>query len=61
VSVLYLADDPRGGAIIDRGPFWNWAIPALLFGGAGLLGWLLRSMLSNGAARQVRTGPPVAA
>jgi hypothetical protein len=24
VTVLYLAKDPSGYAIIDRGPFWNW-------------------------------------
>jgi Protein of unknown function (DUF3592) len=39
VTVLYLADDPRGQAIIDRGSFWNWAIPALiLLVGVFLLG-----------------------
>jgi len=55
VSVLYLADDPRGEAIIDRGAFWNWAIPALLLLGAALLGWLCVYMLSGGK-RQVPKG-----
>src|SRR5205085_5322114 len=40
VTVLYLADNPRKQAIIDRGMFWNWAIPVLLLLGAGLLFWL---------------------
>lgn len=61
VAVLYLADDPRGGAIIDRGPFWNWAIPALLFMGAALLAWLLVYMLSNRPARQIPNGPALPA
>ena len=29
VTVLYLANDPKGYAIIDRGPFWNWVRVAL--------------------------------
>jgi hypothetical protein len=59
--VLYLADDPTGGAIIDRGLFWNWAIPALLLFGAALLGWLFVYMLSGGVKRQVPNGPPLPA
>jgi hypothetical protein len=47
VTVLYLADDPKG-AIIDRGVFWNWAIPVLLLAGAVLLSWLLLAMLRTG-------------
>jgi hypothetical protein len=31
VTVLYLAGDPQRQAIIDRGLFWNWAIPAIVF------------------------------
>jgi len=61
VSVLYLPDDPRGGAIIDRGAFWNWAIPALLLLGAALLGWLCVYMLSAGDKRRVPNGPALAA
>ena len=53
--------DFTGGAIIDRGAFWNWAIPALLLLGAALLGWLFVYMLSSGAARQVPNGPALAA
>src|SRR5439155_827275 len=34
VTVLYLLDNPSQEAIIDRGLFWNWAIPAFLFVGA---------------------------
>jgi uncharacterized protein DUF3592 len=29
VTVLYLASNPLGSAIIDRGPFWNWVRLAL--------------------------------
>jgi hypothetical protein len=49
VTVLYLPDDPRGHAIIDRGPLWNWAIPVLLLLGAGLLGWLAWWVRRSGA------------
>jgi Protein of unknown function (DUF3592) len=45
VTVLYLAGNPSQEAIIDRGAFWNWAIPALLFAGAVLLLCLLLAML----------------
>jgi Protein of unknown function (DUF3592) len=31
VTVLYLADDPSRSAIIDRGAFWNWTIPVVIF------------------------------
>ena len=57
VTVLYLADDPRRGAIVDRGRFWNWAIPALLLVGAGLLSWLLLAML-RGSRRDAAVNPP---
>ena len=56
VAVLYLADDPNG-AIIDRGVFWNWAIPALLLVGAVLLLGLLLVMLRTGR-RDAALGPP---
>jgi hypothetical protein len=48
VTVLYLADSPRQDVIIDRGPFWNWAIPALLlFFAAGLGGILVLVLRSR--------------
>jgi len=47
VTVLYLADNPSKQAIIDRGVFWNWAIPVLLFIAAGLLFWLFVTMLRS--------------
>jgi len=31
VTVLYLADTPRGNAMIDRGLLWNWAMPGGIF------------------------------
>jgi Protein of unknown function (DUF3592) len=37
VTVLYLADDPPRSAMIDRGIYWNWAIPVALFAFAGTL------------------------
>jgi hypothetical protein len=48
VTVLYLADDPRREAIIDRGPFWNWAIPGFLLLGALLLLGFLLAMVRSG-------------
>ena len=52
VTVIYRADDPRGDAIIDRGPLWNWAIPALLLLGAALLAWLMMWMRRRGASSE---------
>jgi hypothetical protein len=53
VTVLYRADDPRD-VIIDRGAFWNWAIPAVLLMGSVLLGllalWIRRSGRGTGTS-----------
>lgn len=47
VGVLYLPDRPQR-AVIDRGWFWNWCIPALLAVGAGLsLVWLLAMLRAS--------------
>jgi hypothetical protein len=51
VTVLYLADAPRGNAMIDRGPFWNWAMPGGIFLAALLVGAVWQSVLRSGAAR----------
>ena len=40
VTVLYLADSPRTQVMIDRGPFWNWSLPAVLGAAALALFWL---------------------
>jgi hypothetical protein len=40
VTVLYLPDSPRTQVMIDRGAFWNWALPGVLGAGAVLLFWL---------------------
>ena len=40
VTVLYLAEDPRMQAIIDRGRFWNSALPLGLALAGSLLLWL---------------------
>jgi hypothetical protein len=45
VAVLYLSANPGASAVIDHGLFWNWVIPMLLIAAAGLLVWLLLSML----------------
>jgi hypothetical protein len=50
VSVLYLADDPRQEAIIDRG-IWNWAIPGTILAIAAFLLWLMVFLLRSGAPR----------
>jgi hypothetical protein len=55
VTVLYLADD-LGSAIVDRGVVLNWAIPALLFIGAGLLAWLTAAMARRNATAPVPAG-----
>jgi len=45
VTVLYLAENPRANAMIDRGLFWNWAIPAAILAGALLLAGIFIGML----------------
>jgi hypothetical protein len=59
VTVLYLADNPRQEAIIDRGIWLNWAIPGIIFSAAVFLVWLmvfiLRSSTSLGP-RPVASG-----
>lgn len=53
VTVLYLADGPRGTAMIDRGPFWNWAIPVGIFIAALVLAGIFILLLRGGTARAV--------
>ena len=48
VIVLYLADDPRQEAIVDRGIWWNWAIPGIMVLSAAFLAWLLIATLRSG-------------
>ena len=45
VTVLYLPDDPQKDAIIDRGIWWNWAIPGIVFLFAAFIVLLLIGML----------------
>jgi len=61
VTVLYNADDPRGDAIVDRGPFWNWAIPGLLLVAAALLGGLFAFLIASRRSGAAGTTTPVAA
>lgn len=44
VSVLYLAEDPQRSATIDRGTYWNWAIPVVIFLFAAIVIAILVSM-----------------
>jgi hypothetical protein len=45
LTVLYFADNPRKEAIVDRGIWWNWAIPGILILIAAFLLWLLIAIL----------------
>jgi hypothetical protein len=49
VTVLYLADNPQD-AIIDRGIWWNWAIPAILVLVATFVVGLLIAVRRGGAS-----------
>ncbi|HEV2547364.1 MAG TPA: DUF3592 domain-containing protein [Stellaceae bacterium] len=51
VTVLYLADAPHGNAMIDRGSFWNWAIPGGIFVAALVLAGVFITMLRGPTAR----------
>jgi uncharacterized protein DUF3592 len=51
VTVLYLADTPRGNAMIDRGLFWNWVIPVGIFVAALVLAGIFFAILRGGTAR----------
>jgi hypothetical protein len=45
VTVLYLPDNPQREAIIDRGIWWNWAIPGVVFLFAAFLVLILIGIL----------------
>ena len=45
VTVLYLPDNRRKDAIIDRGIWWNWAIPGIVFLFAAFIVLILIGML----------------
>jgi hypothetical protein len=47
VTVLYLADNPQE-AMVDRGIWWNWAIPGIMVLSAAFLVWLLIAILRGG-------------
>ena len=48
VTVLYLAGNPERDAIIDRGRWWNWAIPAILSFAAAFVALIGIALLRNG-------------
>jgi hypothetical protein len=52
VTVLYLENDPKGEAIIDRGLFWNWAIPGILLLAAGFVAWAAIAMLRDTGTKE---------
>jgi uncharacterized protein DUF3592 len=55
VTVLYLPDNPRKDAIIDRGIWWNWAIPGIVFLFVAFIVLMLIGMLRQGT-RQKASG-----
>jgi hypothetical protein len=44
VTVLYLTTNPQKDVIIDRGIWWNWAIPGVVFSAAAFIVVLLMGM-----------------
>jgi hypothetical protein len=60
VTVLYLADDPQE-ATVDRGTWWNWAIPGIMVMSAAFLVWLMVAILRSGTPLGSRpaTGSPL--
>ena len=56
VTVLYLADNPRQEAIVDRGIWGNWAIPGFIFSVAAFLVWLMVFTLRSGTPLKTPPG-----
>ncbi len=54
VTVLYLADNPRQEAIVDRGIWLNWGIPGIIILVAAFLVWLLVVTLRSGRPLNTR-------
>ena len=52
VTVLYLPGSPQQDAIIDRGIWWNWAIPAIVFLTAAFIVWLMVGMLRKSTVQK---------
>ena len=52
VTVLYLADNPQQEAIIDRGIWWNWAIPGIVFLSAAFVVLILIGILRQSAKQK---------
>jgi len=51
VTVLYLPNS-RQDAIIDRGVWWNWAIPGIVFLSAAFIVLILIGMLRTSMTRK---------
>lgn len=60
VTVLYLPNNPQKEAIIDRGIFWNWAIPAVVFISALVVVLILIGTLRTRMAQKSDGARPVA-
>jgi hypothetical protein len=52
VTVLYLPNNPRQTAIVDRGNWWNWAIPGIVFLSAAFIVLILIGLLRKGVAQK---------
>jgi hypothetical protein len=50
VTVLYLPGNPQQEAIIDRGIWWNWAIPGFIFLSAAFIVLILIGILRKPSA-----------
>jgi Protein of unknown function (DUF3592) len=50
VTVLYLPSNPQQEAIIDRGIWWNWAIPGIIFLSAAFIVLILIGILRKPSA-----------
>jgi hypothetical protein len=58
VTVLYLPDNPQREAIIDRGIWWNWAIPGIVFLFAAFIVLILIGILRQSTSRKTSGGTP---
>jgi Protein of unknown function (DUF3592) len=53
VTVLYLPGSPQQDTIIDRGIWWNWAIPGIVFLFAAFVVLILVGMLRKTTVQKI--------
>ena len=53
VTVLYLPGRPQQDTIIDRGIWWNWAIPGIVFLFAAFVVLILVGMLRKTTVQKI--------